>query len=129
VSLTEDPEFEIPVAYGILQASGARITRTEFISCPSCSRTLFNIQDAVETVKARTGHLKGLKIAIMGCIVNGPGEMADAHYGYVGAGKGKVMLYKGQEVMLKNVSESDAIDELIHLIRKNGDWVDPDHHP
>ena len=95
VSLTEDPEFEIPVAYNILQATGARITRTEFISCPSCGRTQFNIQAALELVKSRTAHLKGLKIAVMGCIVNGPGEMADAHYGYVGAGKGKVHLYKG----------------------------------
>ncbi|MCK9421018.1 MAG: (E)-4-hydroxy-3-methylbut-2-enyl-diphosphate synthase [Bacteroidales bacterium] len=125
VSLTEDPEFEIPVAYGILQASGARITRTEFISCPSCARTKFNILDAVETIKARTGHLKGLKIAIMGCIVNGPGEMADAHYGYVGAGKGKVILYKGQDPVKKNVDESEAVGELINLIKEHGDWVDP----
>jgi len=125
VSLTENPEFEIPVAYGILQASGARITRTEFISCPSCSRTLFNIQEAVEQVKARTGHLKGLKIAIMGCVVNGPGEMADAHYGYVGAGNGKVMLYKGQQVMKKQIDESSAVEELINLIRDQGDWIDP----
>jgi len=125
VSITEDPEFEIPVAYGILQATGARITRTEFISCPSCARTLFNIQEAVESVKAATGHLKGLKIAVMGCIVNGPGEMADADYGYVGGAKGKVMLYKGQEVKRKNIPEAEAVKELISLIRVNGDWVDP----
>jgi len=125
VSLTEDPEFEIPVAYGILQASGARITRTEFISCPSCARTLFNIQEAVEKIKAKTAHLKGLKIAIMGCVVNGPGEMADADYGYVGAGNGKVMLYKKQQVIKKQVDESDAIEELINLIKDHGDWVDP----
>jgi (E)-4-hydroxy-3-methylbut-2-enyl-diphosphate synthase len=125
VSITEDPEFEIPVAYGILQASGARITRTEFISCPSCARTLFNIQDAVEKIKTRTGHLTGLKIAVMGCIVNGPGEMADAHYGYVGAGKGKVMLYKGDQLVRKNIPESEAIDELINLIRAGDDWTDP----
>ena len=92
VSITEDPEFEIPVAYGILQATGVRITKTEFISCPSCARTLFNIQDSLEKIKQRTSHLKGLKIAVMGCIVNGPGEMTDADYGYVGAGKGKVNL-------------------------------------
>jgi (E)-4-hydroxy-3-methylbut-2-enyl-diphosphate synthase len=125
VSITEDPEYEIPVAYGILQASGARITRTEFISCPSCARTLFNIQDAVEKIKSSTGHLTGLKIAVMGCIVNGPGEMADAQYGYVGAGKGKVMLYKGQKLVRKNVPEADAIDEMIALIKDSGDWSDP----
>jgi len=122
VSITEDPEYEIPVAYGILQATGVRITKTEFISCPSCARTLFNIQDVLEKVKARTGHLKGLKIAVMGCIVNGPGEMADADYGYVGAGKGKVMLYKGQELVKKHVDEAVALEELIKLIKENGDW-------
>ena len=125
VSITEDPEFEIPVAYGILQATGVRITRTEFISCPSCARTLFNIQEAVEDVKAATAHLKGLKIAIMGCIVNGPGEMADADYGYVGGAKGKVMLYKNQVLSKKNIPESNAVEELVKLIRENGDWVDP----
>jgi len=125
VSITEDPEFEIPVAYGILQATGARITRTEFISCPSCARTLFNIQEAVENVKTATAHLKGLKIAVMGCIVNGPGEMADADYGYVGGARGKVMLYKGQAVLRKNIPESNAVAELIRLIQEHGDWVDP----
>ena len=122
VSITEDPEKEIPVAYGILQATGVRITKTEFISCPSCARTLFNIQEVLEKVKARTGHLKGLKIAVMGCIVNGPGEMADADYGYVGAGRGKVMLYKRQELVKKNVDESMALEELIRLIKDSGDW-------
>jgi len=122
VSITEDPEYEIPVAYGILQATGVRITKTEFISCPSCARTLFNIQEVLEKVKARTGHLKGLKIAVMGCIVNGPGEMADADYGYVGAGRGKVMLYKRQELVKKNVDESMALEELIRLIKDSGDW-------
>ncbi|MEI7491863.1 MAG: (E)-4-hydroxy-3-methylbut-2-enyl-diphosphate synthase [Bacteroidota bacterium] len=125
VSITEDPEFEIPVAYGILQATGVRITRTEFISCPSCARTLFNIQEAVEDVKAATAHLKGLKIAIMGCIVNGPGEMADADYGYVGGAKGKVMLYKNQVLSKKNIPESNAVEELVKLIKESGDWVDP----
>ncbi|MEI6899121.1 MAG: (E)-4-hydroxy-3-methylbut-2-enyl-diphosphate synthase, partial [Bacteroidota bacterium] len=115
VSITEDPEFEIPVAYGILQATGVRISRTEFISCPSCARTLFNIQDSLTRVKEVTGHLKGLKIAVMGCIVNGPGEMADAHYGYVGAGKGKVNLYKGQRVALKNINETEAVEQLVGL--------------
>jgi len=122
VSITEDPEFEIPVAYAILQAAGVRITKTEFISCPSCARTLFNIQDVLEKVKVRTSHLTGLKIAVMGCIVNGPGEMADADYGYVGAGKGKVMLYKGTEVVKRNVDEAIALEELILLIKESGDW-------
>lgn len=126
VSITEDPEYEIPVAFAILQATGVRITKTEFISCPSCARTLFNIQEVLEKVKARTGHLKGLKIAVMGCIVNGPGEMADADYGYVGAGKGKVMLYKGQELVHKNVDEAVAIEELIWLIKENEDWKEAD---
>jgi (E)-4-hydroxy-3-methylbut-2-enyl-diphosphate synthase len=126
VSITEDPEKEIPVAYAILQASGVRITKTEFISCPSCARTLFKIQEVLEKVKARTGHLKGLKIAVMGCIVNGPGEMADADYGYVGAGKGKVMLYKGQELVHKNVDEAAALEELIRLIKESGDWREAD---
>jgi (E)-4-hydroxy-3-methylbut-2-enyl-diphosphate synthase len=122
VSITEEPEFEIPVAYGILQAAGVRITKTEFISCPSCARTLFDIQNVLEKVKVRTSHLTGLKIAVMGCIVNGPGEMADADYGYVGAGKGKVMLYKGTEVVKKNVDEAIALEELILLIKEGGDW-------
>jgi (E)-4-hydroxy-3-methylbut-2-enyl-diphosphate synthase len=122
VSITEDPVNEIPVAYNILQAAGVRITKTEFISCPSCARTLFDIQETLKVIRQRTGHLKGLKIAVMGCIVNGPGEMADAHYGYVGAGKGKVMLYKKQELVKKNIDEKDAVEELVKLIRENGDW-------
>jgi (E)-4-hydroxy-3-methylbut-2-enyl-diphosphate synthase len=124
VSITEDPEFEVPVAYGILQASGARITKTEFISCPSCGRTLFDIQETLGKIKRQTGHLKGLKIAVMGCIVNGPGEMADAHYGYVGSGKGMVNLYKGQSLIKKSVGESVAVEELIRLIKESGDWAD-----
>lgn len=122
VSLTEDPEYEIPVAYSILQSTGVRITKTEFVSCPTCARTLFNIQEVLERIKARTGHLKGLKIAVMGCIVNGPGEMADSDYGYVGSGKGRVTLYKGQEVIKRDVDESVALEELIALIKENGDW-------
>ena len=123
VSITEAPENEIPVAYGILQSVGVRITKTEYISCPSCARTLFDIEEAVEQVKAKTSHLKGLKIAIMGCIVNGPGEMADAHYGYVGAGKGKVTLYKRQYPVRKNLDADEALEELITLIKENGDWI------
>ena len=125
VSLTEDPEFEIPVAYNILQAAGARITKTEFIACPSCGRTQFNIQSALENIQAKTSHLSGLKIAVMGCVVNGPGEMADAHYGYVGAGKGKINLYKKQQLVEKNLDESLAVEALINLIKENGDWVNP----
>jgi (E)-4-hydroxy-3-methylbut-2-enyl-diphosphate synthase len=122
VSITEDPEYEIPVAYGILQATGVRITKTEFVSCPTCARTLFNIQEVLERIKARTGHLKGLKIAVMGCIVNGPGEMADSDYGYVGSRKGRVTLYKGQDVIKRDVDETVALEELIMLIKENGDW-------
>ncbi len=122
VSLTEDPEFEIPVAYNILQATGTRITKTEYISCPSCSRTQFNIQEALKKIENSTAHLAGLKIAVMGCIVNGPGEMADADYGYVGAGKGMISLYKGHTVVQKNIAEEDAVDALIRIIQESGDW-------
>jgi (E)-4-hydroxy-3-methylbut-2-enyl-diphosphate synthase len=124
VSITEDPESEIPVAYSILQATGRRITRTEYIACPSCARTLFNIQETLKQIEARTSHLKGLKIAVMGCLVNGPGEMADAHYGYVGAGKGKVSLYKGRKVIRKGIPEASAVEELIALIKEGGKWVE-----
>lgn len=118
VSLTEDPENEIPVAYNILQASRTRITKTDFIACPGCGRTQFDLQDALKKVKAATSHLTGLKIAVMGCIVNGPGEMADADYGYVGAGNGKVNLYKGKELVVKNIKETEAITQLLKLIEQ-----------
>jgi (E)-4-hydroxy-3-methylbut-2-enyl-diphosphate synthase len=108
--------------YGILQATRLRISKTEYISCPSCGRTLFNLQAAIARVKEATSHLKGLKIGIMGCIVNGPGEMADADYGYVGAGKGKISLYKGKECMFRNIPEEEAVEHLVALIKKNGDW-------
>ncbi|MDD3568729.1 MAG: (E)-4-hydroxy-3-methylbut-2-enyl-diphosphate synthase [Bacteroidales bacterium] len=111
-------------AFGILQASRVRITKTEFISCPGCGRTLFNLNQTLLKVKQRLAHLKGLKIGVMGCIVNGPGEMADADYGYVGSGPGKVTLYRKQEVVKKNIPEDKAVDELIELIKLNGDWVD-----
>jgi len=110
------------VAFGILQASRVRTTKTEFISCPSCGRTMFNLQTVVARIKARTSHLKELKIGIMGCIVNGPGEMADADYGYVGAGRGKVSLYKRKECIQRNIPEDEAVDKLIDLIKVNGDW-------
>ncbi|HPW27174.1 MAG TPA: flavodoxin-dependent (E)-4-hydroxy-3-methylbut-2-enyl-diphosphate synthase, partial [Tenuifilaceae bacterium] len=102
--------------FSVLQAARTRITKTDYIACPGCGRTLFNLQQTLEKVKAHTGHLRGLKIAVMGCIVNGPGEMADADYGYVGAGPGRVTLYKGKQVMKKNIPEEDALDELIGLI-------------
>lgn len=124
VSLTEDPVEEIPVAYDILQAVGARISQAEYIACPSCGRTQYNIQEALQQIKARTQHLKGVKIGVMGCIVNGPGEMADAHYGYVGQGAGKITLYKGKEVMKRNIDQADAVEELVNLIKENGDWVE-----
>jgi (E)-4-hydroxy-3-methylbut-2-enyl-diphosphate synthase len=112
----------VGIGFGLLQASRMRVTRTEFIACPSCGRTLFNIQEALQQVKARTGHLKGLKIGVMGCIVNGPGEMADADYGYVGAGNGKVTLYKGKEPVRRSVPEAEAVEALVELIREGKDW-------
>lgn len=111
-------------SFGILQASRLRITRTEYISCPSCGRTLFDLQTTLKAVKEATAHLKGLKIGVMGCIVNGPGEMADADYGYVGAAAGKVSLYKNKTCVEKNIPAEDAISRLITLIKDSGDWVD-----
>jgi (E)-4-hydroxy-3-methylbut-2-enyl-diphosphate synthase len=111
-------------AFGILQATRTRISKTEYISCPSCGRTLFDLQETTQKIRERTSHLKGIKIGIMGCIVNGPGEMADADYGYVGTGPGKISLYKGKEVVKKNVKSESAVDELIQLIQENGDWLE-----
>ena len=113
------------LSFGILQAARLRISRTEFISCPGCGRTLFDLQSTLRAVKEATSHLKGLKIGVMGCIVNGPGEMADADYGYVGAGVGKVSLYKGKTCMEKNISTDEAIPRLIALIKESGDWIEP----
>ena len=112
------------ISFGILQASRTRISKTEYISCPSCGRTLFDLQETTAKIRKVTDHLKGVKIGIMGCIVNGPGEMADADYGYVGTGPGKITLYKEKTVVKKNVPESKAVDALIDLIKENGDWVD-----
>ncbi|MBT4345267.1 MAG: (E)-4-hydroxy-3-methylbut-2-enyl-diphosphate synthase [Flavobacteriales bacterium] len=112
------------LAFGILQASRTRISKTEYISCPSCGRTLFDLQETTAKIRKETDHLKGIKIGIMGCIVNGPGEMADADYGYVGTGKGKITLYKEQEVVEKNIAEDKAVTSLINLIKKYGDWVE-----
>lgn len=112
-------------AFGILQAARTRITKTEYISCPSCGRTLFDLQDTTAMIRKRTDHLKGVKIGIMGCIVNGPGEMADADYGYVGSGVGKITLYKGKEVIKRGVPSERALDELIELIKDDGKWTEP----
>ena len=117
-------QISLSTAFGILQASRTRISKTEYISCPSCGRTLFDLQETTAKIRAVTSHLKGVKIGIMGCIVNGPGEMADADYGYVGTGPGKITLYKEKEVVRRNVPESEAVDALIHLIQEHGDWVD-----
>ncbi len=112
-------------AFGILQAGRTRMTKTEYISCPSCGRTLFDLQETTAKIRKRTDHLKGVKIGIMGCIVNGPGEMADADFGYVGSGKGKITLYKGQEVVKRGVPSEQAVDELIEIIRNDGKWMEP----
>jgi (E)-4-hydroxy-3-methylbut-2-enyl-diphosphate synthase len=111
-------------AFGILQATRTRISKTEYISCPSCGRTLFDLQETTAKIRERTSHLKGIKIGIMGCIVNGPGEMADADYGYVGTGPGKINLYKEKTVVRKNVAAEEAVDSLIDLIKEHGDWVE-----
>ncbi|RZM08861.1 MAG: 1-hydroxy-2-methyl-2-(E)-butenyl 4-diphosphate synthase, partial [Pedobacter sp.] len=111
-------------SFGILQATRTRISKTEYISCPSCGRTLFDLQETTQLIRSRTDHLKGIKIGIMGCIVNGPGEMADADYGYVGTGPDKITLYRGKEVVKKNVNSARALDDLIELIREDGNWIE-----
>lgn len=117
-------ENQLRAAFGMLQLSRLRITKTEYISCPSCGRTLFDLQETTAKIRARTEHLKGVKIGIMGCIVNGPGEMADADFGYVGSGPGKITLYRGQEVVKKSVPAAQAVDQLIDLIKDDGRWVE-----
>ena len=112
-------------SFGVLQATRLRISKTEYISCPSCGRTLFDLQETTAKIRERTSHLKGLKIGIMGCIVNGPGEMADADYGYVGSGPGKITLYKEKQVVRKNVNTEEAVEALINVIKSNGDWLEP----
>lgn len=118
-------EFINNTAFSVLQATRSRISKTDYISCPSCGRTLFDLQETTAKIRAVTNHLKGLKIAIMGCIVNGPGEMADADFGYVGSGPGKITLYKGKEVVKRNVNSEVAVDELINLLKENEAWVEP----
>jgi (E)-4-hydroxy-3-methylbut-2-enyl-diphosphate synthase len=125
VSLTEAPEKEIPVCYSILQSLGLRKTMVEYVACPSCGRTLFNLEEVLHKVRNATNHLVGLDIAVMGCIVNGPGEMADADYGYVGKTPGTISLYRGKEE-IKRVPEADGVTELINLIKADGRWVDPE---
>ncbi len=124
VSLTEAPEKEIPVCYSILQALGLRKTMVEYVACPSCGRTLFNLEEVLHKVREATKHLTGLDIAVMGCIVNGPGEMADADYGYVGKQPGFISLYRGRDE-IKKVPEEQGVEELINLIKADGRWVDP----
>ena len=117
--LISHSSFLIPLADAILQAARIKFTKTEYISCPGCGRTLYNLQETIARIKAATSHLVGLKIGIMGCIVNGPGEMADADYGYVGAGRGKISLYKQKECVAKNIPEEEAVERLLQLIAEH----------
>jgi (E)-4-hydroxy-3-methylbut-2-enyl-diphosphate synthase len=118
-------QFINNTSFSILQATRTRISKTEYISCPSCGRTLFDLQETTGRIRSVTNHLKGLKIAIMGCIVNGPGEMADADFGYVGSGPGKITLYKGKDIVKRGVDSAIAVEELINLIKENEAWTDP----
>jgi (E)-4-hydroxy-3-methylbut-2-enyl-diphosphate synthase len=122
---TSPEQFINNTAFSILQATRTRISKTEYISCPSCGRTLFDLQETTAKIRSVTNHLKGVKIAIMGCIVNGPGEMADADFGYVGSGPGKITLYKGKDVMKRNVNSEVAVEELINLLKENDAWIAP----
>ena len=126
-SNTTVEQFINSTAFSILQATRTRISKTEYISCPSCGRTLFDLQETTAKIRNVTNHLKGVKIAIMGCIVNGPGEMADADFGYVGSGVGKITLYKGKEVMKRNIDSEIAVDELINLLKESEAWIEPAH--
>lgn len=120
-----EKSFMTETSFGILQASRTRISKTEYISCPSCGRTLFDLQETTAKIRKETSHLKGIKIGVMGCIVNGPGEMADADYGYVGTAPGKISLYKGQDVVKKHVKSEEAVEALVTLIKNNNDWIEP----
>src|SRR6267142_1880989 len=123
----EAPGQSMRLSYNILQAAGSRIFKTDYVACPSCGRTLFNLQTTTARIKAATSHLKGVKIAIMGCIVNGPGEMADADFGYVGGAPGKVNLYVGKQAVKFNIPEVEAVERLKDLIREHGKWMEPVH--
>jgi (E)-4-hydroxy-3-methylbut-2-enyl-diphosphate synthase len=129
VSLSEDPLNEIPVCYEILQATGLRKTQVEYIACPSCGRTKFDLPSVLREVRAATRHLVGLEIAVMGCIVNGPGEMADADYGYVGAAGGKITLYRGREPVRHGIPQEQGVQALVDLLREDGLWVEPETAP
>ena len=120
----EAPGQSLRLAYNILQASGARIFKTDYVACPSCGRTLFDLQETTAKIRAATGHLKGVRIAVMGCIVNGPGEMADADFGYVGGAPDKINLYVGKEAVKFNIPQQEAVDRLIELIKEHDRWVD-----
>jgi (E)-4-hydroxy-3-methylbut-2-enyl-diphosphate synthase len=117
-------QFINNTAFSILQATRTRISKTEYISCPSCGRTLFDLQETTAKIRSVTNHLKGVKIAIMGCIVNGPGEMADADFGYVGSGPGRITLYKGKEIVKRNVPSEIAVEELVNLLKENNVWIE-----
>ena len=125
VSLSEDPIHEIPVCYDILQALGVRITKVEYVACPSCGRTKFNLPTVLNEVRDATRHLNGLTIAVMGCIVNGPGEMADADYGYVGAAGGKITLYRKRDVVKNGIPQERGVEELVALLKADGMWKEP----
>jgi (E)-4-hydroxy-3-methylbut-2-enyl-diphosphate synthase len=128
IETESDPARATKLAYNVLQGAGARISKTEFVACPSCGRTLFDLQTTTQRIRAQTGHLKGVKIAIMGCIVNGPGEMADADFGYVGGAPGKINLYVGKNCVQYNIPQVEADGRLIALIREHGKWADPEAH-
>ncbi|HAK06648.1 MAG TPA: 4-hydroxy-3-methylbut-2-en-1-yl diphosphate synthase, partial [Spartobacteria bacterium] len=125
VQREEAPGQGLRLSYNTLQAAGSRIFKTDYVACPSCGRTLFNLQTTTAKIKAATSHLKGVKIAIMGCIVNGPGEMADADFGYVGGAPGKVNLYVGKTPVKFNIPEAEAVERLQDLIREHGKWIEP----
>jgi (E)-4-hydroxy-3-methylbut-2-enyl-diphosphate synthase len=125
VETESDPVRALKVSYNILQGAGTRSVKTEFVACPSCGRTLFDLQTTTQRIRARTGHLKGVKIAIMGCIVNGPGEMADADFGYVGGAPAKINLYVGKTCVQYNIPQAEADDRLVALIKEHGKWVEP----
>ena len=125
VETEPDPIRATKLAYNLLQGAGARVSKTEFVACPSCGRTLFDLQTTTQRIRGKTGHLKGVKIAIMGCIVNGPGEMADADFGYVGGAPGKINLYAGRNCVQYNLPQAEADDRLIGLIKEHGRWLEP----
>jgi (E)-4-hydroxy-3-methylbut-2-enyl-diphosphate synthase len=124
-----DPIRATKLSYNVLQGAGARISKTEFVACPSCGRTLFDLQTTTQRIRAQTGHLKGVKLAIMGCIVNGPGEMADADFGYVGGAPGKINLYVGKDCVQYNIPQAEADARLIALIKEHGKWTEPEPTP